>query len=78
KVHKDMDSLMNASIMTSLANDNKNLDATKLKAIFDTNYNGLENAITKSLSKARFNNNIKLNGFDSGQEAYRNSQSRWS
>lgn len=77
-VHKDINSLMNSSIINSLANDNKNLDINKLRVIFDANYSNLEGAITKSLSKAKFNNNIRLNGFDSGQEAYRNSQSRWS
>jgi hypothetical protein len=69
---------MNASIMTSLANDNKNLDSSRLKLIFDDNYANLENVIGKSLSKAKFNNNISLNGFDKNQELYRQEQSRWS
>jgi len=77
-IHKDYNSLMNASIMTSLANDNKNLDSSRLKLIFDDNYANLENVIGKSLSKAKFNNNISLNGFDKNQELYRQEQSRWS
>jgi len=76
-IHKDYNSLMNASIMTSLANDNKNLDSSKLKLIFDDSYAKLENVIGKSLSKAKFNNNISLNGFDKNQELYKNSLSRW-
>ena len=76
-IHKDYNSLMNASIMTSLANDNKNLDSSKLKLIFDDSYANLESVISKSLSKAKFNNNISLNGFDKNQELYKQSLSRW-
>jgi len=77
-IHKDMDALMNASIMTSLANDNKNLDSSKLKLIFDNNYAGLEKTIKNGFNNANVNTNVKLNGFDHAHQAYKESQSRWS
>jgi len=77
-IHKDMNALMNASIMTSLANDNKNLDSNKLKLIFDNNYAGLEKTIKNGFNNANVNTNVNLKGFDYVHQAYKESQSRWS
>ena len=77
-IHKDYNSLMNASIMTSLANDNKNLDSSKLKLIFDDSYANLESVISKGFNKAKISNKVILNGFDKNQELYKQNLSRWS
>ena len=76
-IHKDVNSLLNASIMTSLANDNKSLDATKLKLIFDNNYTNLESAIRKGFKGARQNINIQQNKIDIPFSLYKNSHTKW-
>lgn len=76
-IHKDIDALMNASIITSLINDTKTLDASKLNVIFDKNYANLETAIKRGFKGARQNINITQNKVDIPHALYRNSQIEW-
>ena len=76
-IHKDYNSLMNASIMTSLANDNKSLDASKLNRIFDENYSNLESAITRGFKGVKNNIKISQQKVDIPHALYKKSQTEW-
>lgn len=76
-IHKDMNALMNASIMTSLVNDSNNLDPSKLKVIFDDNYGNLENVIKRGFKGVSTNIKLTQQKVDIPQALYKNSHIKW-
>jgi tape measure domain-containing protein len=72
-VYKDYDDMVKNSMFVSSALGGNIISQREFNSLFY----GIKDSIEKGFNKAKINNNIKLNGFDSSKESYRQSLSRW-
>ncbi len=75
-IHKDLDALLNANIMHSIATDNK-LDVSGLKNIMSENYSNLEGALTRVLKNNKSTVNLRTQKIDIPQALYKQSKLKW-
>ncbi|NQV77093.1 MAG: tape measure protein [Lutibacter sp.] len=75
-IHKDLDALLNANIMHSIATDNK-LDVSGLKNIMSENYSNLEGALTRVLKNNKSIVNLRTQKIDIPQALYKQSKLKW-
>lgn len=72
-VYKNFDDLASKSKLMSLAYNGSSINKSEFDMLFD----GITSSISEGLSKARINNNVKLN-MRSNDDSYRRSLSKWS